>query len=113
MRVIQATELLAADASADVASTGFDSSSVAALSVQATATGTIAGTLKVQFSNDPVLAVEQVTHWSDVPNKSVSVSGAGTVIIDRFDCCYSFMRLFYDATSGAGGIQANIKTIGF
>lgn len=81
-------------------------------SAQITATGSAAGTLKFQASNDvPRSPTTPPTHWNDIPSATVAVSGAGSFMIPKTDLCYQFIRLVYTNT-GTGTIQANVKTIG-
>jgi hypothetical protein len=60
----------------------------------------------MQCSNDNpnVLGLSpSATNWSDIPNATISVAGAGTYLIPKFDICYDFLRLVY--TSTATGVQ--------
>lgn len=80
-----------------------------ACSMQASVTGTMAGTLKLQFSND-LGASPSV--WSDIPSASIAVSNTATYIIAKTDLCYANIRLVYVRTSGTGTITANVNTQG-
>ena len=82
------------------------------MSAQIAATGSAAGTLKFQASNDvPVAANAVPTNWSDIPSATVSVSGSGAYLIPKTDVCYEWVRLVY-ANSGAGTISVVFKAIG-
>jgi len=71
------------------------------------------GTVKLQYSNDPVTDVDFVTNWSDLTGKTSVVNGAGVGSIEKFDVCYSWMRAVYTATSGTGVLTVNIKANGY
>lgn len=108
--------LAAADASIDNNGTAIPAENLFSCSVQAVITGTSTGTLKLQFSNDivdPINPPQAPAHWSDIPSASVSVSGAGTVLIAKTDLCYQFIRAVYSKNNGASGsITVNIKVLG-
>jgi hypothetical protein len=91
-------------------SSPMDSSSVTALSVQAVSTGTAAGTLQVQVSNDPPGVTP--TNWSNLSGASVSISGAAVYLIPFVNIAYQWVRLSYTASSGTGTLSASIKTDG-
>lgn len=87
-----------------------------AFSVVATVTGVAAGTLKVQVSNDVVKSPSfPPTHWVDLASATVSVSGAGVVIIPKTEVCYEWMRLVYtkDTSTGSPVMTAMVKCNGF
>jgi hypothetical protein len=84
---------------------------VLSASIHAVVTGTAAGTLKVQVSNDP--PGNAVTNWVDLSGASVSTSGAGNYLIPKFDVSYEWIQLVYTKSSGTGTLTATIKTIGF
>ncbi len=68
-----------------------------AASAQAVASGTAAGTLKIQGSNDPD-TVGQPTNWSDITNATATVAGAGAVMVQKFDVCYQWIRSVFTST---------------
>jgi len=83
------------------------------VSAQLVATGSAAGTLKFQCSNDnPVAGNTPPTNWSDIPSATVSVSGAGVFLIPDTAICYQWVRLVY-ANSGTGTFGVMVKTVGF
>ncbi len=101
---------------ATVTSAIMDSRNLFYMSAQIAATGSAAGTLKIQVSNDekPVLANDtawQPTNWSDLSGASVSVSGAGAFLIPKTDLCYQYIRAVY-TNSGTGTISVVIKALG-
>lgn len=73
---------------------------------------TAAGTLKIQFSNDPCafgnLAVDFTpTNWADIPNASVSVSSGASVAIVIANMCFRWIRAVY-TRSGGGSTTVNV-----
>jgi len=106
----------AASAAVDQSSSPIDARNLLYISVQAVITGTSTGTLKLQFSNDildPTLTLSAPTNWSDIPNATVVVAGAGVVAIPKTDLCYQTIRAVFIHTNGASGtITVNTKVIG-
>ena len=81
-------------------------------SVQLAATGSAAGTMKLQASNDESNASGFVpTNWSDISGATVSVSGAGAFLIPKTDLCYQWVRVVY-TNSGTGTISVVFKALG-
>lgn len=89
-------------------------------SIQAIITGTAAGTMKLQGSNDPVpdsdfpsTPVWTPTNWTDVANSSEPVTGAGTLMYDFNQCPgYNWVRVVYTSSSGTGTISLRFNTKG-
>ena len=82
------------------------------MSAQIAATGSAAGTLVIQASNDYVVASNAVpVNWSNIPGATISVSGAGAYLIPKIDCCYEYVRLIY-TNSGSGTISVVFKALG-
>jgi hypothetical protein len=119
MRFVRYNTIQAKDASVNQTSAvPMDISSVVAASAQVVMTGTAAGTVKIQVSNDApnsteVSGVPNVTNWSDVSGASVNVSGAGTYLIPVINISYQYMQIVYTKGSGTGTITVNVKTIGY
>lgn len=81
-------------------------------SAQITATGSAAGTLIIQASNDYVVASGAVpVNWSAIPLATIAVSGAGSFLIPKIDLCYEYVRLVYTNT-GTGTISVRFKALG-
>jgi hypothetical protein len=81
-------------------------------SVQITATGSAAGTLAIQASNDDSNAANFVpTNWSAIPNATVTVTGAGAFLIPKTDLCYQWVRVVY-TNSGTGTVAVVFKALG-
>lgn len=96
-------------------STAIDAAYLLSASVQAVVTGTVAGTLKFQFSNDqgPSGGSFAPTNWSDIPSATVSITNGGTYAIAKTDLCYRWIRLAYVTTSGTGTLNAVVQSFGF
>lgn len=95
----------------------FDASFMFAISAVATSTGTEAGTLKFQASNDKRTGMQDtgadITNWVDITGATVAItSGGGPYIIPKFDVSYSWIRMVYTHGSGAGIVTARMKSIG-
>src|SRR5579872_4422788 len=78
---------------------------VLSVSAQAVATGgSVAGTAKLQASNDNVTTGSGAvpTNWTDIASATVSVSAAGTFLIPKTEICYQWIRVVY-TNSGTGG----------
>jgi hypothetical protein len=83
-------------------------------SVQAVATGTIAGTVKIQFSNDAVPLPALVTNWNDIPSATITLTGTpGPFAIPQTNICYEWVRVVFTSSGGAGTVTANYKSIGY
>lgn len=83
-----------------------------AVSAQSSVTGTVAGTMKFQFSNDVVAPGVAPTNWSDIPNATVAISNTALYAIAKTDLCYNYIRLVYVSTSGSGTMTASINAQG-
>lgn len=86
-------------------------------SFQLVATGTAAGTIQIQASNDKSVGLPpnqfQPTNWSNI-GSSVTVSGAGAYIVPELELSYEYVRLVYTDTSGGsatGTLSARIKSM--
>lgn len=72
-----------------------------------------AGTVKIQASNDPVLPVNTITGWNDIPNATVNVTAGGTLLIPKFDSCYKYFKVVYTSTTpGTGTITVRMMAFG-
>jgi hypothetical protein len=82
-------------------------------SCQAVATGTIAGTLKLQVSNDPASGNVTPTNWTDLSGATVPITGtAGTFLIPYQQLCYQWVRAVFTASGGTGTLTANMTMQG-
>lgn len=68
-------------------------------SAQISATGTAAGTFKLQASDDQVFLPTLPSHWNDITGATVSVSGANSYLIPKIDLCYEYIRAVYISTA--------------
>lgn len=81
-------------------------------SAQVSTTGSGAGTLKLQASNDDTQGSQTVpTNWSDIPSASIVASGAGAFLIPKTDLSYQWVRLVYTNT-GTGTFSVVFKALG-
>jgi len=95
-------------------SISLDSSFQMACSVQVVATGTIAGAVKIQYSNDEQKTFGLPTNWSDVPSATVTLTGtAGVFSIPKTELCYNFTRVVFTQSGGTGTVSANYHSFAF
>jgi hypothetical protein len=99
---------------ATINSAAIPSLNLFACSVQAVATGgSVAGTVKIQASNDvPVASSAVPTDWNDIPSATVSVTGAGAFLIPKLDLCYQYIRIVYTDSGTGGTIAVRVKALG-
>lgn len=81
------------DNSSDVRSGTIDCTYLDGYSMQVVSTGTIAGTLKVEVSNNN-------EDWVELSSPTIAVSNATNDIAEASDLFHRYIRFFYDATSG-------------
>lgn len=97
---------------ATITSTPIPALNLFSCSVMGVATGSAAGTIVLQASNDDfVSGAETPINFAAITGATVSVSGAGTVIIPKLDVCYQWLRIVYTNT-GTGTISVVFKAIG-
>lgn len=108
--------LSAVAASANQASVAQWAWDIIRASFQLTATGTAAGAIQVQASNDKAVGLPpnqfQPTNWSNV-GAPVTVAGAGAYITPVVECSYEYLRIIYtDSSSGSatGTLSARMKS---
>lgn len=80
-------------------------------SAQITATGSGAGTLIIQASNDEPTNSTAPVNWSAIPSATITVTGAGAYLIPKIELCYQWVRLVYTNT-GSGTISVVFKALG-
>lgn len=96
---------------ATVQSTAMPAQNMFAATAQIVATGSAAGTLILQASNDNLDGsgqTTQPTNWAAIPSATVSVSGAGVYLVPYTQTCYQYIRAVYTNT-GTGTIAIIIK----
>jgi hypothetical protein len=105
----------ALDAVTDTAnSTEIKSDFQVACSVQVVTTSTIAGAVKLQFSNDPQNVAGYPVNWSDIAGATVTLSGsAGVFHIPKTEICYNYMRVVFTKSGGSGTVTANYHSFAF
>lgn len=69
------------------------------ISVQCIYTGTPTGSLQIQASNDE-------TNWTSM--NTTALSGSAGSVMYNVQAGFAFIRVFYDATSGAGALTSVI-----
>ena len=102
-----------ADASVNQNSQIVDARNLHLASVHVSMTGTAAGTVKLQASNDEPTTGLPPSNFVDISGATVSVSAAGQFLIPKLDVCYNYIRAVYTATSGTGTVTAKIHMIGY
>lgn len=120
MRFLNQVAISGGSVATSINSTAFDGSYLVKASALATFTGTPAGTIELQASNDDApytgndAALFTPTNWVIIPNTSQAISGSGSVLIPAVDICYQYIRVSFIATGGsAGTVNVRLKTLGF
>jgi hypothetical protein len=118
MRYVNDEIISGEDVAENQESIAIDASYLFQVSVQANISGTTpAGTLKIQCSNDKIVASNLAANtvpvnWSDIPDADVAVTDEGSFVIPRTELSYQWIRLVWTASSGTGAITANIMAVG-
>ena len=113
MRSYNEPVINAADASVSQNSIIVDVQNLHMMSVIVSMSGTAAGTVKVQASNDEPLNNVPPNNFVDIAGATVAVSAGGQFIIPKFDICYKFVKVVYTFASGTGTISARLHAIGY
>lgn len=82
-----------------------------AFSAIANGTGTIAGTMKVQVSNDSPGTAQGAIAGQDLPGAAVTLSTLKGVI-PYTNSAYNWVRLVFTSSGGTGGITMTMKASG-
>lgn len=104
---------LAAAAGANTNGAAIDCSQVFALSLMVVTTSTLAGTAKLQFSNDPFTPGHAPTNWLDITSASVTPSSAGVLGLMKLDACYNWVRVVWTKSGGSGAITCYLRSNAF
>jgi hypothetical protein len=120
MRTINETLLAAADGTTSPSSAALCLGNMAGFSIQAIVTGTLAGTLILQASNDVGTTINGITadpasltNWTPITGSSQSISGAGTVMYNTDEYAfYRWVRAVYTNSSGTGTLTINANAKG-
>lgn len=108
----------AVDASVTQTSSAFQLNQVYGWSAQFVFTGSPVGSFKAQVSDDPGSLApydnpgSSVTHWSDLQDSTIAVSGSGTPGINYNGTFYNWIRFVYTASSGTGTLSARLNSKG-
>lgn len=79
---------------------------------------TAAGTLKIQFSNDPTVSGNLAAdftpvNWADIPNASAAVSSGASVAILIANMSFRWIRAVYTRSGGGSTtVQCNMNALG-
>jgi len=105
MNITNPINIIPVQAAANFTSAAISSHKLIWCSCQITSTGSGAGTLQLQASNDPIVNLSTTPqNWSNIGTPAV-VSGAGAFMIPQFQICYTWVRAVYTNT-GSGTISA-------
>lgn len=120
MRSLNEVVLNALSDTSSQTSAAIDASQLFRVSVQASFTDSaVAGTLKLQCSNDPSSAnnlpsLQTPTHWTDIPNTSQSITAGASVLIPSTEIAYRWIRVvFTETTPGSGTVTATLNALGY
>jgi hypothetical protein len=100
-------------------SAAIDASNLYSASVQIVGTGSLAGTVKIQASNDSPIGLAGhnggtpfvPTNWTDIPGATAALSAGSSALVPTTLICYQFIRVVFTASGGTGTASATIKTI--
>lgn len=84
-----------------------------AFSATGVLTGSMAGTLKVQVSNDPLTTAQANIVGFDLPTVSVTIAAGSSGVIPAVTSAYVWARLVFTTSGGAGNVTAVLKASGF
>lgn len=109
MRFVNVQIVSAGNMGSDVLSTGIYMEQYSDASIQAVWTGTPAGNLTIQVSNDEGVPYDAstVVNWTTYPNSTQAAGGAaGSYFWNIPDLAARWIRLHYDASSSTGTLNA-------
>ena len=101
----------AADGTTNPSSVWYPANQWFAFSAIALGTGTIAGTMKVQVSNDSVDSKQADIVAFDLSGVTVALVALKGVI-PKLDSAYNWVRLVFTSSGGAGAITMRLKASG-
>lgn len=110
MRILNDVLLPTQSVTSSATSVTQDIQHIYAIDVMASVTvvsGTIAGSIKLQKSDDPAGTASPV--WFDIASSSQSFSGATTLNWAYADVAYPFVRAVVTVSSGTAGITMRIN----
>jgi hypothetical protein len=100
--IIDATD----SSTTDITSEVIDCTNLYGIAIHAISTGTIAGTVQLQVSNDK-------ENWVTISAADISISNATNDLVEKSDLFAKWARIFYDATSGTTNtLKVHITTKG-
>lgn len=75
-------------------------------------TGSPAGTLKIQISNDTPNTAAANTSWIDLENSSSTIAAAGSIVYEVTEANTSYIKFVFTRTSGTGVMTGRITAKG-
>lgn len=111
MKIANVALLSGTTGAATVNSSAVDSQFWQNVSVQAVATGTFAGTLAIQGSNDPAGATP--SNWTDVASTSATVNSSTSYLKTFSNQPYQWLRVSLTSGTGSGTISARLVAFGY
>jgi hypothetical protein len=119
MRIANTSLIASGNMTTALVSSAVELDHIYGLAVQAVYTGTPSGILKLQASCDVPAAYATAgtvpTNWTDITGASVSISAAGTALINLDGQHYNWVRLVFTPTlpgSNAGTLNARLNLKG-
>lgn len=112
MRQLNDTIIITQSGASGVNSAAVLAENLFSVSAMAVASGTEAGALKIQASNDNPVDGTAPSSWVDISGATVTVTAGGTVLIPKLDICYQYIRFVYTHSGGTGNITVKIKALG-
>lgn len=103
-------QIMSAAATANITGTAFDvNQAVSASFVPIAGDAAVAGTIKLQCSNDIITNGAAPSNWADIPNAtSVLVAGVGPAIVIG-NMCFKYIRAVFTQTGGATTLKVNMN----
>ena len=72
-----------------------------------------AGTVKLQASNDAVVAPTQPSNWSDIPSATATVTAGVAPLIVIPNMCFRYVRaVFTQTTPGSSNVTVKMNALG-
>lgn len=102
MKQINVQSIIAQPASSNYNTLAININQIYQGSAQFLATGSAAGSFKLQASNDEPVQGNPI-NWTDITSQTISITGIGSYLIPKFDLAYNFLRGVF--TSTATGVQ--------
>jgi len=105
MRTYDYPVISSVDGTTDPSSAIIDCSSMYECSLESVATGTIAGTMNIQVSNDKI-------NFVDLTSSSLSVSSAGSLMTGVLSLAHQWLKVVFAHSGGSGNVSGILKMNG-